>query len=177
MTQRTRRIDEQLRQEIGEILAREVGDPRIGFATITSVDTTRDLSHAQVWVSVIGQPEERAATLAALGHAMPFVRHLLGERLRLRRIPELHLRSDDTAERGTRILQLIADIEGGRETEAPVSGETLPTPVMRLPHEGDAPMPDLPTLPAIPMPERASGRGRSGAKSARGRRSTPRPRR
>lgn len=177
MTQRTRRIDEQLRQEIGEILAREVGDPRIGFATITSVDTTRDLSHAQVWVSVIGQPEERAATLAALGRAMPFVRHLLGERLRLRRIPELHLRADETAERGTRILQLIADLEGGRETEAPLPGETLPTPVTRLPHEGDAPMPipELPPLPAIPEP--ATGRGRSSTKAARGRRSAPRTRR
>lgn len=162
MTQRTRRIDEQLRQEIGEILAREVGDPRIGFATITSVDTTRDLSHAQVWVSVIGQPEERAATLAALGRAMPFVRRLLGERLRLRRIPELHLRADETAERGTRILQLIADLEGGRETEAPLSGETLPTPVSRLPHEGDAPVPELPPIPAMPAPDRAKGSGRRG---------------
>ena len=59
MTQRTDRIDELLRQEIGSIVTREVADPRIGFATITKVETTPDLRHARVWVSVIGQPGER----------------------------------------------------------------------------------------------------------------------
>ena len=55
MSQRTERIDELLRQEISSIIAREVSDPRVGFATITSIETTRDLYHAKVWVSVIGQ--------------------------------------------------------------------------------------------------------------------------
>ena len=59
MTQRTERIDELLRQEIGEILRRDLDDPRIGFATITDVETAPDLRHARVSVSVIGQPEER----------------------------------------------------------------------------------------------------------------------
>jgi ribosome-binding factor A len=129
MTQRTRRIDELLRQEMSTILAREVADPRIGFATITDIETTPDLRHAQVWVSIIGQPDERAATLAALRRAMPFVRHLLGQRLHLKRIPELHLRTDDSAERGTRVMRLIDDLEAGREpaVDAP-AGETLPTP-------------------------------------------------
>jgi len=58
MTQRTDRIDELLRQEIGALLAKEVADPRIGFATITDVETAPDLRHAKVWVSVIGQPGE-----------------------------------------------------------------------------------------------------------------------
>ena len=113
MSQRTERVDELLRQEIGEILAREVADPRIGFATITEVETTPDLRHAKVWVSVIGQPAERDAAIAALRHAMPFVRHELGRRLRIRRIPDLHVQLDDTAERGTRILQLLAELETG----------------------------------------------------------------
>jgi ribosome-binding factor A len=56
VSQRTQRIDELLRQEIGAIVARDVADPRIGFATITKVETTPDLRHAKVWVSVIGQP-------------------------------------------------------------------------------------------------------------------------
>src|SRR5512134_2400338 len=107
MSQRTERIDELLRQEIGEILARDVGDPRIGFVTITSVETAPDLRHARLWVSVIGQASERDATLAALSRAMPFVRRELGARLRLRRIPEFHVRLDDSAERGTRVLQLL----------------------------------------------------------------------
>jgi ribosome-binding factor A len=78
MTARTERIDELLRQEIGEIFRRDVDDPRIGFATITDVETAPDLRHARMSVSVIGQPEERKATLAAMGRAMPFVRHELG---------------------------------------------------------------------------------------------------
>ena len=133
MTQRTDRIDQLLRQEIGEILARDIGDPRIGFVTITDVDTAPDLSTARVWVSVIGQPEEREQTLKALQRAMPFVRHELGSRGRLRRIPELQLRTDDTAQRGTRVLQLLAELEAGAtpDEEAPVA-ESLPTPVPRI---------------------------------------------
>jgi len=92
-------------------VSREVADPRVGFATITSVETTPDLRHAKVWVSVIGQPAEREATVAALRRAMPFVRHELGTRLRIRRIPDLHVHLDDTAERGTRVLQLLSDLE------------------------------------------------------------------
>jgi ribosome-binding factor A len=138
VTQRTERIDEQLRQEIGAILTREISDPRIGFATITDVETVPDLSHAKVWVSVIGQPDERKATIRALAHALPFIRRQLGTRLHLRRIPELHLELDDTAERGTRLLKLLEDLEAGRTPEtAAVPGESLPTPVARLPHETD----------------------------------------
>jgi ribosome-binding factor A len=134
MTQRTDRIDQLLRQEIGEILARDIQDPRIGFVTITDVETAPDLSTARIWVSVIGQPEEREQTLKALERAMPFVRHELGGRVRLRRIPELHLRLDDTAQRGTRVLQLLAELEAGEAPaeEVPVT-ESLPTPVPRIP--------------------------------------------
>ena len=67
MTQRTDRIDELLRQEMTEILAREVDDPQIGFATITDVETTPDLRHAKVLVSVIGSADERKATIVAMG--------------------------------------------------------------------------------------------------------------
>jgi ribosome-binding factor A len=138
VTQRTQRIDELFRQEIGAILARDIGDPRIGFATVTQVETDPDLRHARVWVSVIGEPAQRDATIAALGRAMVFVRRELGTRLRLRRIPEFHVRLDDTAERGTRVLQLLHEIEQGHlPNEAPAPGESLPTPVARLPRDGD----------------------------------------
>jgi ribosome-binding factor A len=149
MSQRTDRVDELLRQEIGAILAREVADPRIGFATITDVETTPDLRHAKVWVSVIGQQDDRDETLRALGHAMPFVRHELGRRLRIRRIPELHVRLDDSAERGTRLLHLLHELEVGTEPDAIVPpNESLPTPVPRLPHEGDADEPPADVPPA-----------------------------
>lgn len=129
MTQRTDRIDELFRQEIGEILTREVDDPRIGFATITDVETTPDLRHAKVLVSVIGKPEEREAAIVAMGRRMPFVRHELGKRLRLKRIPQFHLELDDSVERGTRILHLLDELEQGHAPEDdPPDGETLPTP-------------------------------------------------
>ena len=150
MTARTDRVDELLRQEIGGLLSREVKDPRIGFATVTRVETTADLAHARVWVSGIGNPAERTETVRALEHAMPFVRHELGSRLRLRRIPNLHIHLDETAETGTRVLHLLEELERGNtpETEAPL-GETLPTPVIRRHQDGDA-EPDEPEEPADP---------------------------
>src|SRR5438093_6768139 len=136
MTARTDRIDQLLRQEIGEILARDVQDPRVGFVTITDVETAPDLSTARVWVSVIAQPDERARTMRALQRAMPFVRHELGARVRLRRIPELLVREDDTAQRGTRVLRLLAELEAGATPDAPAAEpETLPTPVPHMPVE------------------------------------------
>ena len=135
MTARTDRIDELLRQEIGEIIARDIQDPRIGFVTITDVETAPDLSTARVWVSIIGQPAEREETLRALGRAMPFVRHELGSRVRLRRIPELHVREDDTAQRGTRVLRLLAELEGGAVPDEAPPVESLPTPTPKIRHE------------------------------------------
>jgi len=131
MTQRTDRIDQLLRQEIGEILSREIQDPRIGFVTVTDVETAPDLSTARVWVSVIGQPDERELTMKALQRAMPFVRHELGSRVRLRRIPELHLRTDDSAQRGTRVLQLLHELEAGEAPDTAPAAESLPTPAGR----------------------------------------------
>jgi ribosome-binding factor A len=140
MTQRTNRVDELFRQEIGQILAREVADPRIGFVTVTDVETDPDLRHARVWVSVIGQRDERDETVAALNRAMSFVRRELGTRLRLKRIPEFHVRLDDTAERGTRVLRLLHELEEGHlPADEAVPGESLPTPVPRLPRPDDSP--------------------------------------
>jgi ribosome-binding factor A len=169
VTQRPNRIDELLRQEIGSIVSREVADPRIGFATITRVETTPDLRHARVWVSVIGQPEERTGTIAALGRAMPFVRHELGRTLRLKRIPDLHVELDDTAERGTRVLRLLDELEAGTApgTDQPL-GETLPTPVARVHREGDAA--DEPPSAAIPPEPRRRRRRDAGSRSTRTRR-------
>ena len=133
-------------------MAREVADPRVGFATITSVETTPDLRHAKVWVSVIGQPAERDATFAALRRAMPFVRHELGTRLRIRRIPDLHVELDDSAERGTRVLRLLRELETGALPDAePALGESLPTPVARLPHVGDL-AEEPPSAAQVPEP-------------------------
>lgn len=127
MTERTARLDELLRQEITAIVAREVDDPRIGFVTITDVDVSPDLRHANVWVSLIGEGSERREQLRALAGALPFVRRRLG-RLHLKRIPELHLKEDRSAQRGTRVMQILDDLESGRDPAEPPAGETLPSP-------------------------------------------------
>ena len=163
MTQRTERIDELLRQEIGEILTREVKDPAIGFATITDVETSPDLRHARVWVSVIGQRGEREATIAALQRAMGFIRHELGTRLRLRRIPELQVKLDDSIERGTRVLRLLDQLEAGEEPLEPVSDESLPTPTSA--GSGEA----AEARPIQPAARRRGRQGTSGPGPARGR--------
>lgn len=139
MSQRTQRVDELLRQEITAILAKEIADPAIGFATVTDVETAPDLRHARVWVSVIGPKSDREATIRALDRAMVYVRRELGTRLRLKRIPELQVRLDESAERGTRVLRLLADLEEGRTPDETASDESLPTPVPRIRHEGDVP--------------------------------------
>ncbi len=83
---------------------------------------------------------------------MPYVRHELGRRLRIRRIPELHVKLDDSAERGTRLLHLLDELEAGTDPQAIAPFEdSLPTPVRRLPHEGDA---DEPAAPGAAGPER-----------------------
>ena len=166
MGQRMERVDELLRQEIGSIISRDLADPRLGFATVTAVETSPDLRHARVWVSVIGQPDERTETIAVLGRATAFIRRELGSRLRLKRIPELHVRLDDTAERGTRVLHLLNELEAGHEVEvdaAPLTGESLPTPVPRLPHVGDAPL-EIP--PASVARERSPKRRRDARRPA-----------
>lgn len=158
MTARTDRIDQLLRQEIGSILSRDVQDPRIGFVTVTDVETAPDLSTARVFVSVIGQPAERETTMRALQRAMPFVRHELGSRIRLRRIPELQLRADDSVQRGTRVLQLLHELEaGGDVTEPPAIEETLPTPT-----------------PGVPIPPAPEPRGRRRTRAGAGGRTRPR---
>lgn len=143
MSQRMDRVDELLRQEIGALLAKELADPRIGFVTITDVETSPDLRHAKVWISVIGGNTDRVESVRALQASMGFVRHELGKRLRIKRIPALHIHLDDSAERGTRVLHLLQELESGVDPQAvrPFD-ESLPTPVRRLPHEGDAEDPD-----------------------------------
>lgn len=127
MSGRTARLDELLREEISSVISREVDDPRIGFVTITDVEVTPDLSHANVWVSVIGTTDEKRQTLRALSRAMPFVRQRLGK-LRLKRIPDLHVKEDETAARGTRLLQILDELEQGKDGVVPEMPETLPTP-------------------------------------------------
>ena len=117
MSQRTDRLDSQIRQELMELLQREMKDPRVGFATITRVDTARDLGSARVWVSVLGTPEEQQAAMKALTDAAPWLRRQLGERLTVRHIPQLMIKHDDSIEAGDRVLRLLRELEQERSDE------------------------------------------------------------
>jgi ribosome-binding factor A len=121
MSQRTDRLDSQIRQELMDLLQREMKDPRLGFATITRVETARDLGHARVWVSVLGTDIERKRTMHALEVATPWLRRRLGERLALRHVPELTVRHDDSIAAGDRVLRLINELHEGPAD--PPSGE------------------------------------------------------
>ena len=117
MSQRTDRLDSQFRAELMQLLQREMKDPRVGFATVTRVETARDLGSARVWVSVLGTPEEQEAALAALRDAAPWLRRQLGDRLTLRHIPQLVIRHDDSIEAGDRVLRLLNRLEDERDGE------------------------------------------------------------
>ena len=110
MSQRTDRLDSQIRAELMQLLQREMKDPRIGFATVTRVETARDLGSAKVWVSVLGTPEEQQAALKALTDAGPWLRRQLGGRLTIRHVPQLVIRHDDSIEAGNRVLRLLNEI-------------------------------------------------------------------
>ena len=115
MSQRTDRLDSQIQAELMALLQREMKDPRLGFATITRVETARDLGSARVWVSIYGSEEERARSMRALTDATPWLRRRLGERLQIRHVPQLVLRRDDSIEAGDRVLRLLREIEEERE--------------------------------------------------------------
>src|SRR5690242_8196662 len=113
MSQRTDRLDSQIQQELMGLMQREMKDPRLGFATVTRVATSRDLGHVTAWVSVYGGDDERTRSMAALADATPWLRRKLGERLTLRHTPALSLRYDDSIEAGDRVLRLLHELEQG----------------------------------------------------------------
>jgi len=119
MSQRTDRLDSQIRQELMDLLQREMKDPRLGFATITRVQTARDLGHARVWVSVLGSDLERERTMGALRVATPWLRRRLGERLSLRHVPELTVREDDSIASADRVLRIIQELDEGSSDPSP----------------------------------------------------------
>jgi ribosome-binding factor A len=109
---RVGRIEEQLRIELSEIIEREIEDPRIGLATVTAVKVSPDLRHARVYVSVLGDEQQRKKTMQGLNSAAHFARRSLSQRLaHLRRIPELTFAYDDSLETGSRIEELLDQIK------------------------------------------------------------------
>ena len=112
---RPERVAELVRQTVGAFLTGDVRDPRIGFVTVTGVEVTADLSHANVQVSVMGTEEEKARSLEGLTSAARFLRAQLSKELTLRTGPELHFRLDRGLEHAQRINQVLKDLRAGSE--------------------------------------------------------------
>lgn len=120
---RNERLNEQLRREISDILRYEVRDPRVGIPTVTRVEVTPDLWVARCYVRISGTEAERADALAGLEAAAPFVRHEIGGRVRMRRLPELRFEVDRTLEHATRIEELLREVGPGTPDEPPATGD------------------------------------------------------
>ena len=110
LSHRVERIQEQVREEVSQMLQTEVRDPGVGLVTVTRAKVTADLSLARIYWTMIGNPEERKKTQKALERASGFVRHLLAERLTLRRSPEVKFIFDESVAAQDRIEQIIQQI-------------------------------------------------------------------
>jgi ribosome-binding factor A len=109
MAQRMRRVNEAVREVVSARLAEGLKDPRIGFVTVTSVDTSTDLRQARVYVSVLGSDEERSETLAGLQSAHAVLQQSVATELRMKRTPTLQFVFDESIDRGMRITELLDD--------------------------------------------------------------------
>jgi len=104
---RTRRVGEQLRRELAELIRDELRDPRLALISMTGVEVSRDLAHARIFVTLVGDPADRAERVAELNRAAPLLRRELGRRMRIRAVPKLEFRYDEIVERGARLSALI----------------------------------------------------------------------
>jgi ribosome-binding factor A len=122
------RVADQIRAEVTTMIARELHDPGVGFVTITRVQVSPDLQHARVFYTSLGDQDAKKNTARALDRAAGFMRRQIGQRLRLRRAPELHFAFDETVAHQDRVEQLLKEIgddQAGRPVE-PVPDSTEP---------------------------------------------------
>jgi ribosome-binding factor A len=107
MSHRANRVGEQMKKELSDIISRKIKDPRIGFVTVTDVQVTGDLQQAKVYISVLGDEEQRENTLKGLAKATGFIRTEIGSRIRLRKTPEIIFEFDESVDYGNRIESLL----------------------------------------------------------------------
>ena len=116
-SRRIARLNDAFREEISDLLRRQVKDPRLAvFITITRVEISADISHAKVFVSVMGSEEDREGALRGLEAASSFLRWQIGHRLSLRRTPELSFRRGDSMEQGAHVLELLDEVSEQENT-------------------------------------------------------------
>lgn len=111
--QRMRRVNEAIREVLSEAIAQGLKDPRVGFVTVTSVDTSPDLRNARVYISILGDESEQQTTMAGLQHSHGYLQSLIARELGLKRTPRLDFLKDESIEHGMRIEKLLKEIEEG----------------------------------------------------------------
>ncbi|MBD1373474.1 30S ribosome-binding factor RbfA [Hazenella sp. IB182357] len=112
---RVSRVGEQIKKELSQLLQRELKDPRIGFVTVTAVEMTGDLQTAKVFISVLGNPEQKQASLEGLEKAKGFIRSEVGRRIQLRHIPEFVFVRDETLEHSEHISKLLRNVNDSKK--------------------------------------------------------------
>jgi ribosome-binding factor A len=124
-TRRQAQVADFLREEISDIMRRELNDPRLGMASITRVEMSPDLRYARVFVSVLGTQEEQQESLRGLQHAAGFIRHLLKPRMHIRHIPEIVFKEDHSLEHAEEIARTLRSLHLEPEPSVPeLSGES-----------------------------------------------------
>lgn len=119
MQHRDLRVADAIRDIIAEIVLTKISDPKIGFVTITRCSLSRDLRNATVFFTVMGEEQQREITLARLEHARGFIRHLLGKRLKLKFLPELHFAVDEILLQEQRIGKILDELNPEKPENTP----------------------------------------------------------
>ena len=122
-SQRAERVQEAIRQEISKIVHEEIKDPRIGFITITGVELTRDLRHAKVYFSVLGEAKARHLALKGLVSAKGHIKGLLADRINLKFMPQIEFKIDESLERTQRIYSILDKIKKEKPDEHGAGGD------------------------------------------------------
>ena len=110
MTTRQEKLVKLIKEEVSEILRREIKDPRFGFFTVIDAEITSDLRHAKVFVSIMGTEEERKQSMEVLKHAQHFVRQEFGKRVRMKILPDIQFVQDESVDTGMHIFELLEEI-------------------------------------------------------------------
>lgn len=111
MSRRLSRVEEACREVIAQVIQREVKDPRVGFVTVTGVRLSPDLRHARIYVSIMGDPDEVARSMAGLESARGYMRAALGRRLRIKNLPEITFELDHATEESLHLAGLLRRVE------------------------------------------------------------------
>ena len=115
---RSERVREMMIEEISDIIRNELKDPRIGFVTVMDADVAHNLRHADIYVSPMGTEEQKKSTIKGIASAAPFIRRLLGQRMKMKFIPEIAFKWDHTLEYSDRINRLLHAIKDEKEKPA-----------------------------------------------------------